>query len=153
MLLRNRRFDERLLVLCRVRSINFHLTPHLLSSFRWSFYIVTFRQINRSFNSVCLVLKLLVQVNVEVTAEVALVCWLLQLPYIIFLAHITLLLDVGFRIAELHRLGPLSPENCLRLWILLTSQRMIVILWQCVGQTLAGLPMVDDNGPVSLGSG
>ena len=76
---------------------------------------MTFRQVNRAFNSVRLVLKLLVQVNVEVTAEVALVCWLLQLPYLIFLAHIALLLDVGFRIAELHRLEPLSPENCLRL--------------------------------------
>jgi len=88
MLLRATRFDERLLVLSRVRSVLFNFTFHILSSFGWSFYVVTFRQVYRAFNSVSKVLKLLVKVDVEVTAVVALVFWLVLLPHLIFLAHI-----------------------------------------------------------------
>ena len=72
---------------------------------------MTFWQVNWAFNSVRLVLKLLVKVNVEVTAEVTFVGRLVQFSYLIFLAHITLLLDVGFRVAVLYRLGTLSAEN------------------------------------------
>ena len=152
MLLSNGRLYEGLFILSRVWSVHFCFTSHLLSSLRGSFNKVTFWQVNWAFYSVRLVLKLLVKVNVEVTAEVTFVGRLVQFSYLIFLAHITLLLDVGFRVAVLYRLGPLSAENWLRFWILFASQRMIVICWQCVGKTLARLHMVDDHRSVSLSS-